>query len=67
MTVKDLDLEQVRVGLRVKSLAKEKWGTVVQIDIDDDHYAWIKWDGDDQVSSGFYGNHCDCQVSLSSE
>jgi hypothetical protein len=62
MQVRDLPVEKIQVGMRVKSLVSDRLGTIDRIDVEDDSYAWILWDGDAQASSGFYGNNCDCEV-----
>lgn len=61
--VKDLTLEEIIPGLRLHSLVNhEDLGTVVRIDVHDDHYAWIKWDHKPEPTSGFYWTDCDCFV-----
>ena len=62
MRICDLKEEQLKVGLRIKSLVSAKRGTIVEIDVDDDHYSWVLWDGDQEPFSGFYGNNCQCEV-----
>lgn len=64
MKISDLGVKDIVVGLRVKSLTKERFGTVVKIDIDDDHYSWILWDGNDIPYGGFYWNDCECEVVM---
>ena len=61
--IKDLDWKkEIKVGLRVKSLASGRLGTIVRIDEDDDCYSWIQWDGEKEVYSGFNMNDCECKV-----
>ena len=63
MRINELQIHDVIVGLRLRSIKDpNKLGTIVRIDTDDDGYAWIRWDGDDQAWSGFYGNDCMCDV-----
>ena len=62
MRVCDLKIEEVQVGLVIKSLVSDKQGMIVKIDHDDDRYAWIHWDGDLMAYGGFYGNDCKCEV-----
>jgi hypothetical protein len=59
----DLTTEEVVVGLRIRSLTDPlKLGTIVKIDVEDDHYAWIKWDHESKPFGGFYGNACKCEI-----
>jgi hypothetical protein len=70
MRICDFPESEIRVGMRVKSLVSEQWGTVTSIDLNDDSFTTIKWDGprfgttDDFRPSGFYGNSCKCEVLL---
>jgi len=64
MKVSDLKPEEVKVGLRVKSLSKPRSGTVVSINPKDDDFASVIWDGDLIACSGFYENDCKCEVVL---
>ncbi len=61
MKVKDLPVDKVVVGLKIKGLETGRLGTVVSIDETDDRFAWVRW-GEDAPFSGFYGNDCDCEV-----
>ena len=61
MKVKDIPADHVEVGLRVKSLISDKWGTVVEVDPNHDYSAWILWDGESEVYSAFYGTDCRCE------
>lgn len=61
MKVSDLKIEDIKVGLRIKSLIAERWGTITRINEKDDYFCWIEWD-DDTIDSGFYGNDCECEV-----
>ena len=62
MKIKDLKPEDIKVGLRIKSLVRELFGTVVKVDHDDDDYAWIQWDNETVPTVGFWGNDCECEV-----
>ena len=62
MKVSELRHVDIKVGLRIRGLETGKIGTVVSISNDGDDYAWILWDGESKVTSGFYGNACECEV-----
>lgn len=62
MRICDLKEEDVRPGMVIKSLISDRRGTIVQLDIENDRYAWILWDGEHFSGSGFYGNDCKCEV-----
>jgi hypothetical protein len=65
MRICDLKEEDIKVGLRLKSLASDSSnlvGTIVEIDPTHDNLAWIQWDGEDHPTSGFYGNDCACEI-----
>lgn len=62
MRVRDLPIDKVTVGLRVKGLATGKIGVVVKIDADKDDFAWVQWEDMTYPHSGFYGNDSDCEV-----
>ena len=66
MRVSDLELHDVTIGLRVKSLISDKWGTIIDIDFSDDYYCYILWDGDEIAKTGFYGNKCECEIDETS-
>ena len=67
MRICDLKQHQVKVGMRVRSLALDRVGTIVAIDRDDDNYSWIQWDGDSRPCSGFYGTDCECKIEWNYE
>jgi hypothetical protein len=55
-----MNINDIKVGLRYKSLISDKLFTVVYIDKNDDDYAWsIDENGD--LHSGFYDNNCRCE------
>ena len=64
MKISDLSEDEIKIGLRVRSMANpEKIGTVVSVDPPPyETYWYILWDGDEYPFSGFYWNHCDCEV-----
>jgi len=62
MRICDIKSDQIHVGMRIKSLAKPRDGTLVSCDYHDDEYWWIQWDGEDDIHSGFYGNDCKCEI-----
>jgi len=64
MKIKDLKEEEIVVGLRIRSLSRDRCGTVTEIDKDHDNLAWTQWDGEVRPTSGFYGNDCECEVVL---
>lgn len=57
MKISDLKPEDIVIGIRVKSLISDRQGTVVKIDKwpKDDDYAWILWDGDQNLTLVFTG------------
>ncbi len=62
MKVKDLKIEDIKVGMIIKGLKTGIKGTVTFIDKKDDNYAWILWENEKTEFSGFYGNNCECEV-----
>jgi len=62
MRIRDTDISNIKVGMRIKSLVSDRQGTIVRIDKDDDDYSWVLWDGDPEPFSGFYGNDCSCEI-----
>jgi len=63
MRICDLQEDQVVVGLQIRSLVDPmRIGTIVDIDYVDDASAWIRWEGETDVYSSFYGNNCKCEV-----
>lgn len=63
MRICDMDPSEIHVGLKMRGLKNpNRIGTVVKIDVDDDCYAWVLWEGDDQPYGGFYWNDCRCEV-----
>jgi len=64
MRICDVAEDQIKIGLRVRSLANpEKIGTIVKVDEPpSETYWWIQWDGDAQPYSGFYWNNCECEI-----
>lgn len=64
MKVNELKRDQIRIGLRIKSLTRpeEVQGTIDLVDHSRDDFAWVKWDHSAQAYSGFYGTDCECEV-----
>ena len=68
MRICDMKEGEIKVGLRIKSLAKPRNGTIVKIeDKRGIPYALILWDDEDKPYSGFFGNDCVCEVILEGE
>ena len=64
MRLSDLPADAIRPGLRFRSLIdNNRVATVVSVDTNDDDYVWCKWDGDENVYSGWYRHlmapHCE--------
>lgn len=63
MRICDLPVEEIRIGLRIKSLSNGRPGTVVDKTISAcDDYWWVQWDGESGATSGFFYNDCECEV-----
>ena len=66
MKISELTEEQIHIGLRIKSLNPEHpnlVGTIVEReDRGSETTWWVQWDGESKPTSGFYWNHCDCEV-----
>jgi len=62
MKISDLTQDQIHIGLRVKGQSTGRLGMIVEIDYDDDNFAYIKWDDESKATSGFYGTDCECEV-----
>ena len=63
MKIKDLKIEDIKVGMKIRSQVDYNHiGTIVQIDEDDDYYCWVQWPEDARSYGGFYGNSNDCEV-----
>lgn len=63
MIIKDLSENEIKIGLKVRSLKDpNRFGTIVEIDYKHDNSAWILWEGDNKPLSAFYGNDCQCEV-----
>ena len=61
MKINDLELHEICIGLKIKSLVSEDWGTIFDINISNDYFCRVKWDHDKQ-ESGFHWNDCECEV-----
>lgn len=63
MKISDLNEDEIRIGLRLKGLKSGKPGTVVGMaNSACDDYWYIRWDGEEEESSGFFYNDCDCDI-----
>jgi len=62
MKICELDPNQIKIGMRIKSLISDKRGTIVKMEVHHDKYFWVLWDGDDKPFNGFFYNHCDCEI-----
>lgn len=61
MKVKDLPLEKVIPGLRIKVLRNHVLiGEIVSID--SHRFSWVRWNDEREARGGFYGNDCDCEI-----
>lgn len=61
MKIRDLTLDKIVPGLRVRGL-RGRLGTITRIDVADDNYAYIVWDQEIMATSGFYGTDSDIEV-----
>lgn len=63
MRICDLPESQVKIGLRVRSLARPINGTIIKIEMTRGMpYWWIQWDGENAIHSGFFSNNCRCDI-----
>jgi hypothetical protein len=64
MRVCDLPESEIKVGLRVRSLAdSNRIGEIISVtEVRGDMYSWILWPGETHPHSGFFWNHCTCEV-----
>lgn len=60
MQVRDIPVEEARVGLRMRGLRSGREGTVISVNEVDDYWSVVLWDDGD--SSGFYWGGCGCEV-----
>ncbi len=58
----DLNEQDIKVGMRVRSLSNPRSGTIMSIDTNNDNFTMIQWDGEASPTSGFYGNKCECEL-----
>lgn len=59
----DLKQEEIVVGLKLRSMIDSNCiGEIVQIDKENDNFAWIKWPHYNKPYGGFYGTNCKCEV-----
>ena len=62
MKICDIPEDQIHVGIKIVGLETGRIGTIVERDDRRDTYWWIQMDGEDEPYSGFYWNHCKCEV-----
>lgn len=61
MKISEIDLLQIKQGLRFKSLDGTVSGTVIAVDYLDDYSVYFMWDNEKEVNNWF-GNDCDCEL-----
>lgn len=55
MRICDLEPDQIKLGMRVKSASSSKLGIIAEFE-QSRNFWWIKWDGEDECTSGFFFN-----------
>lgn len=63
MKISEVNLLQIKQGLRFKSLDGTSTGTVIAVDYLDDYSVYFIWDNEKEVNNWF-GNDCDCEVIM---
>lgn len=66
MKISEIDLLQIKQGLRFKSLDGTATGTVIAVDYLDDYSVYFMWDDEKEVNNWF-GNDCDCELLIDAE
>lgn len=61
MKISEIELLQIKQGLRFKSLDGSATGTVIAVDYLDDYSVYFMWDNEKEVNNWF-GNDCDCEI-----
>lgn len=61
MKISEIDLLDIKQGLRFKSLDGISTGTVIAVDYLDDYSVYFIWDNEKEINNWF-GNDCDCKV-----
>lgn len=61
MKISEVDLLQIKQGLRFKSIDGTAKGTVIAVDYLDDYSVYFMWDDEKEVNNWF-GNDCDCEL-----
>lgn len=61
MKISEVDLLQIKQGLRFKSIDGTATGTVIAVDYLDDYSVYFMWDDEKEVNNWF-GNDCDCEL-----
>lgn len=66
MKVRDLPIEKITIGLKLRSMMNpQRVGSVIREEnVRGISYFWVKWDDDSEARSGFFSNNCDCEVIL---
>lgn len=62
MKVKDLNQQDIHIGMLIRSLKDETLSIVVCTDYKDDNYSWTLNSKDNYPRSGFYGTDCECDL-----
>ena len=66
MKISEIDLLQIKQGLRFKSLDGTATGTVIAVDYLDDYSVYFMWDDEKEINNWF-GNDCDCELLVDAE
>lgn len=62
--VKEIPINEIYIGMRVKSFANKTIGTIYKIDPKDDNCLWIIWDSANRKDfpSACYHHDCDLEI-----
>lgn len=63
MKISEVDLLQIKQGLRFKSIDGSVKGTVIAVDYLDDYSVYFMWDNEKEINNWF-GNDCDCELLI---
>lgn len=66
MKISEVELLQIKQGLRFKSLDGSTAGTVIAVDYLDDYSVYFMWDDEKEINNWF-GNDCDCEIIFDKE
>jgi hypothetical protein len=61
MRVSQVLFKDLKIGQRVKGL-NGRDGTIIDIDLSDDNYVWVLWDGEKYSYGGWYGIQCEAEL-----